>query len=157
MRTSNTLVFILPLTLLACGSPKDATNNSSASINAVTATDAVAIPEDSDSVAVANGSNIAVADAVAGWAGRWTGPEGLFLDIKPVAGGTAGTFALTIKDTLDSQGNYEGKAKDGVITFTRNGKAETIRPGTGTQTGFKYLLEKKDCLIVQEGKEGYCR
>lgn len=89
------------------------------------------------------------------WIGRWSGPEGLFLDIKPAA--TPGAYALTIKANLDTQGDYAGRADAEVIRFERDGKAETIKAGTGAQTGFKHLDGKRDCLIVVEGAEGYCR
>jgi len=89
------------------------------------------------------------------WMGRWAGPEGLFLDIRP--GGAPGRYALTIKANLDTQGDYAGQADAEVIRFERDGKAETIKAGTGAQTGFKHLDSKRDCLIVVEGAEGYCR
>ena len=44
-----------------------------------------------------------------------------------------------------------------MIRFTRDGKDLTIRPGTGAETGFKWLAEKENCLIVIAGEEGYCR
>src|SRR6266851_9768506 len=34
-------------------------------------------------------------------------------------------------------------------------KAETIRSGNGEQTGMKWLLDKKNCLVTRYG-EGYC-
>lgn len=91
------------------------------------------------------------------WVGRWTGPEGLFLDLQPSPDGRPGHYAITNRDTLDRQGDYAGVAQDGVIRFTRDGKPLTIRPGTGDETGFKYLAGKQDCLILIAGQEGYCR
>ena len=41
--------------------------------------------------------------------------------------------------------------------LTRGGVVQTIRPGTGAQTGFKQLAGKQDCLIVIVDKEGNCR
>ena len=46
---------------------------------------------------------------------------------------------------------------DRVIHFERDGKDLTIRPGTGAETGFKWLADKENCLIVVAGQEGYCR
>lgn len=89
------------------------------------------------------------------WLGKWTGPEGLFLEIKP--GAAAGAYTLTLKDNLDTQADYPAQASGDTITFTRAGKGETIRGGTGAETGFKYLAEKRDCLIVVANTEGYCR
>lgn len=91
------------------------------------------------------------------WVGRWMGPEGLFLDIQPAPDGRPGSYALTNKDSLDRQGDYDGVAEGGMIGFTRDGQALTIRPGSGGETGFKYLVDKTDCLIVVPGQEGYCR
>ncbi|MEJ7934781.1 hypothetical protein WG907_10985 [Sphingobium sp. AN558] len=91
------------------------------------------------------------------WVGRWTGPEGLFLDIRPAPNGKAGHYALINKDTLDRQGDYSGVAQGTTIRFMRDGKDMTIRPGSGAETGFKYLAGKSDCLIIVPGQEGYCR
>ena len=41
--------------------------------------------------------------------------------------------------------------------IVRDGKDVAIRPGTGDETGFKYLAGKQDCLILIPGQEGYCR
>jgi hypothetical protein len=91
------------------------------------------------------------------WAGRWTGPEGLFLDVTPDGPGS-GRYALTIKADLDSAGEkFAGRAEDDTIRFTRGGAEQTIRVGIGAETGFKWLADKKDCLIVVAGQEGYCR
>lgn len=107
---------------------------------------------------------VATAPAVAGakktavlkpWAGRWNGPEGLFLEIAPAS--KPGTVRIVLKDTLDDQATYTGTLDGDVIRFVRNGTAEAIRHGTGAETGFKWLAGKKNCLIVIEDKEGYCR
>lgn len=90
------------------------------------------------------------------WVGRWTGPEGLFLDIQPSPNGQKGHYALSNRDTLDRQRDYAGVGEGEAIRFTRDGKDLVIRPGTGQETGFKYLSGKQDCLIVVAGKEGYC-
>jgi hypothetical protein len=155
MKTVQLALVALPMFVAACSQSQGPAANNAAESNAAAPADVTNIVEDSDSMAPVN--NVTAASATAGWAGRWTGPEGLFLDVKPAKNGQAGHFALTIKDTLEAQGDYEGEAQGDAILFTRNGKTESIRPGTGPETGFKYLADKKDCLIVQEGKEGYCR
>jgi hypothetical protein len=91
------------------------------------------------------------------WIGRWIGPEGLFLDIRPAKTDEAGRYAIVNKDNLDRQANYSGIADGMTIRFVRDGKDLSIRPGTGAYTGFKDLADKKDCLIVITGQEGYCR
>jgi hypothetical protein len=88
------------------------------------------------------------------WEGQWNGPEGLFLRITHKDGGT---YELTLKDNLDSEAVYGAQAEGEVLRFTRGGAVQTIRPGTGAETGFKYLADKQDCLIVVAGSEGYCR
>jgi hypothetical protein len=91
------------------------------------------------------------------WAGRWTGPEGLFLDVTPDQPGS-GRYTLTIKADLDSAGDkFDGRAEGDTIRFARGGTEQTIRVGIGAETGFKWLADKQDCLIVVAGQEGYCR
>ena len=95
--------------------------------------------------------------AADGWIGRWTGPEGLFLDVARDAAGP-GRYTLTIKADLDSKGDvYPARADGDALRFTRAGKDLTIRAGRGADTGFKWLADKQDCLIVMAGEEGYCR
>ncbi|HUD91245.1 hypothetical protein [Sphingobium sp.] len=91
------------------------------------------------------------------WVGRWTGPEGLFLDIQPSPDGKPGHYAIANKDNLDRQADYDGVAEGSTIRFVRDGKDLAIRPGKGDETGFKYLAGKQDCLIIAPGQEGYCR
>ena len=88
------------------------------------------------------------------WAGRWVGPEGLFLNIEPAG---EGAYRLTLKDNLDSQAEYDAQVQGGGLAFVRKGETIVIRPGTGAETGFKYLADKTNCLIVVAGREGYCR
>ena len=38
----------------------------------------------------------------------------------------------------------------------RDGVRESLRPGSGVETGMKWLQDKSDCLVVKPG-EGYCR
>ena len=85
------------------------------------------------------------------WIGRWNGPEGTYLEISK----SGDTYEIQIKD-LDKVQTYRGTATSDGISFERNGKAETIRSGKGEQTGMKWLLDKKNCLVIRYG-EGYCR
>lgn len=151
MKLSRTPLAIITGTLLLAGcSPEAVTDNLSDNANnAAAPVNETAIMEDGDSMAASSGA--ALTD---GWAGRWTGPEGLFLDITPAA---PGQYRLTIKADLDSQGEYVGAGQGDTIRFERGGVTETIRAGTGAETGFKYLADKTSCLIVQPDKEGYCR
>lgn len=105
--------------------------------------------------AVAGAKKTAVPAGLKPWAGRWNGPEGLFLEIAPAS--KPGTVRIVLKDTLDDQATYVGRLDGDVVRFVRNGTAEAIRHGTGAETGFKWLAGKKNCLIVIKDKEGYCR
>lgn len=110
-------------------------------------------PEAPAAEAPANAPEALVTDS---WIGRWTGPEGLFLEIRSARPGS-GEYQMTIKDTLDAQADYVGKAEGEGIAFTRAGHPLTIRAGMGADTGFKYLAGKRDCLVVVQDTEGYCR
>jgi hypothetical protein len=88
------------------------------------------------------------------WIGRWTGPEGLFLDI---AKGEGGAYRITNRHSLDATVTLEGRAVEDGIAFTREGREMIVRAGSGADTGFKWLADKTDCLIVRLGEEGYCR
>lgn len=134
------IVAAAALTAAACGQPAEDRSQ--------TAAPAASEP------AVAPVTPPPVAD-VSRWLGRWNGPEGLFLDIK--AGAQPGTVALTLKDNLDTQADYVGRLNGDFIRFERRGAAESIRFGTGAETGFKYLQDRTDCVIVIAGQEGYCR
>jgi hypothetical protein len=91
------------------------------------------------------------------WAGRWTGPEGTYLELNQVqAVDTApASYDIAIRD-LDRERRYSGHAQGDTIVFTRNGVTETIRQGNGKETGMKWLADKHRCLIIRTG-EGYCR
>lgn len=88
-----------------------------------------------------------------GWAGKWTGPEGMYVDVKPLG---KGQFQLEMQSDLDTKGTYTGSAEERGIRFTRNGEAFRLYRTNGDETGLKYLAGKKECLMVKSG-EGYCR
>ncbi|PJG47570.1 hypothetical protein CAF53_04435 [Sphingobium sp. LB126] len=123
--------------------------------NAVSAAPGVEAIDEPDAVTV--GTNEVTGLPTDDWIGRWNGPEGLFLDIQLSPDGKPGHYAITNKDNLDRQGDYGGVAEGTDIRFVRDGRDLTIRPGIGSETGFKYLAGRKDCLIVVPGREGYCR
>lgn len=86
------------------------------------------------------------------WLGRWPGVEGTHLDLA-IRGDL---YVVTIQN-LDGPSTYTGRAAGDHIEFTRDGKTETIRSGNGQDTGMKWLLEKKNCLVIVKGSEGFCR
>ncbi len=86
------------------------------------------------------------------WMGSWTGPEGTSLTLTDMG---REEYQIVIKD-LDGSRYFKGHATDKGIAFMRDGKNEIIRHGSGTDTGMKWLLDKKSCLLVKVG-EGFCR
>lgn len=102
---------------------------------------------------------------VSAWAGRWTGPEGMFVNITPAGtsknitastDGKDGKVSLEMQSDLDTKGIYEGMATAEGISFKRGEETLVLKQATGDETGLKYLAGKKDCLMVKSG-EGYCR
>ena len=85
------------------------------------------------------------------WLGQWNGPEGTFLRLS----GGKGQYDITIQN-LDGPREFKGRAAGDRIEFERDGVKETIRATNGTETGMKWLADRKDCLTVRAG-EGYCR
>jgi hypothetical protein len=85
------------------------------------------------------------------WLGKWNGPEGTFLLLS-----RNGNRYLVKIQSLDGLDGYEGVATADGIRFPRNGKTESIHAGNGEDTGMKWLLDKKNCLIIKYG-EGFCR
>ena len=86
------------------------------------------------------------------WLGLWTGPEGTSLLLSRTK---ANRYDVTIR-SLDGVATYPGVWAHDEIEFTRAGQNERIRAGTGRDTGMKWLLEKKNCLVIRLG-EGFCR
>jgi hypothetical protein len=85
------------------------------------------------------------------WLGRWTGPEGTFLELARKG------EAYSVKvHSLDGEATYEGKAVKDRIEFRRDGRLESIRATNGHDTGMKWLADRQRCLTVRTG-EGYCR
>ncbi|TVU91023.1 hypothetical protein [Vreelandella titanicae] len=92
------------------------------------------------------------------WVGRWTGVEGLFLDISKNEAAGPGHYLLEMQYGLDANqsGTFEGQATAEGISFNREDGPQLLSAGDGEATGMKWLLEKEDCLVVKTG-EGYCR
>jgi len=132
-------VAILALTVLfgACQDRKS--NAEPLATGSSTASPSTAIP--------AAGGNISAEK----WLGKWNGPEGTFLLLSQ----NGNRYMVKIQ-SLDSFDTYEGVATADAIQFTRNGKTESIHVGNGEDTGMKWLLDKKNCLIIKYG-EGFCR
>ena len=85
------------------------------------------------------------------WIGQWNGPEGTFLVVSK----NSDKYAVKI-NSLDGPATYEGIAVGDHIEFQRDGKNESIRAGSGADTGMKWLLGEKNCLVIKKS-EGFCR
>jgi hypothetical protein len=89
------------------------------------------------------------------WLGQWNGPEGTYLVLSQNPAPNNDKYIVKIR-SLDRLDSYDGVPSGDRIQFVRNGKPESIRAGNGEDTGMKWLLDKKNCLIIQSG-EGFCR
>ncbi len=85
------------------------------------------------------------------WIGQWNGPEGTFLVLSK----NGGKYAVKL-NSLDGPATFEGIAVGDHIEFQRDGKNESIRAGSGADTGMKWLLGEKNCLLIKKS-EGFCR
>lgn len=85
------------------------------------------------------------------WLGKWTGPEGTHLEILQ----EGDKYKVAILD-LDTVRTFDAVSTQSGLSFERNGITESITPGSGPDTGMKWLMDKSNCLVVKVG-EGYCR
>jgi hypothetical protein len=85
------------------------------------------------------------------WLGKWIGREGTYL----VLSRNVDKYVVEIH-SLDGPATYEGTSAGERIEFQRSGKTESIHAGNGHETGMKWLLDKKNCLVIRTG-EGFCR
>jgi len=108
-------------------------------------------PVASSSPVVTSNTAHAVPSPVDQWLGQWNGPEGTFL----VLGKLGDKYVVNIH-SLDGVDVYDGKVAGDHIEFLRSGKTESIYAGDGNQTGMKWLMGKKNCLVIRVG-EGFCR
>lgn len=129
IRTSSLATFVA-LSLAACGSPAPDAPASSPAPSPVPAAE----------------SN------VAGWAGRWTGPEGTYLDVTRAGDGT---YTVEIAN-LDGPRRFSARDAGDRLEFVRDGQVLSLRATDGAGTGMKWLADREDCLVVVPG-EGYCR
>lgn len=147
MRNGVTTGMALMLALAACGKGADRpVENKAANVAARQ------VPEVADPV-TPTADPAPAADAPR-FAGMWTGPEGLSFVVERRADGG---YRVRNRDTLDTEQTFDAVADAGTLRFVRRGEAQVARPGTGAETGYKWLANKKDCLIVETGVEGYCR
>jgi hypothetical protein len=86
--------------------------------------------------------------------GAWTGDT----DTRSLTVAKSPTgYSIVIKNG-DKSETFAGAEKDGMIEFTRNGKAETLKAAKGSDTGIK-AFEKATgpCVVISKGSEAYCK
>lgn len=94
--------------------------------------------------------------AHAQWEGLWIGVEGLFVYVNLAGPGEYELEMMGETDAAKDNIRIPGRDAKGGIAFERDGKTMLLRAATGEQTGFKWLEDKKKCLMVEEF-EGFCR
>ncbi|KQN25548.1 hypothetical protein ASE86_04805 [Sphingomonas sp. Leaf33] len=87
--------------------------------------------------------------------GKWTGVEGMSLNVAAKPGGGV-TMDMRWGLDDDMAGKIDGSVTAEGLRFMRGGVAETAVFTDGDATGLKWLAGKKTCLTVKPG-EGYCR
>src|SRR5690606_35390187 len=92
----------------------------------------------------------------ADWAGLWTGPEGLFVEVSLAKSGQYSLKMMGDLDQPNSAVTLVGSDAPNGIGFERDGQQHLLRRASGEETGLKYLDGETNCLMVQEG-EGFCR
>lgn len=146
-------LFVVALGLAACSGPApdtDATNTmtSAGAADRSVSQPSVAPPGPGSADASAEPAMMSPAD----YLGRWTGVEGMFLNVTKAGEGVQ----LEMQYDLDHKVTVPGKVTAEGLRFDRDGKMLLARPSNGDATGLKWLAGKKDCLTVASG-EGYCR
>jgi hypothetical protein len=108
--------------------------------------------EDSSTMsASATDPQVLQARDISAWLGRWTGPEGTYLDVAV----NAAAYSVTVSN-LDGPRTFAATPAADGITFERDGVRESIRATDGPGTGMKWLQSKHDCIVIKPG-EGFCR
>lgn len=156
MNIARHLIVLAPFALAACGS-NEGQNTQTAMLPPENEQAAMPAEGPVPAEAMANMSaNTTDTDAEADrFAGRWTGPEGLFAQIAPAA--AAGRYTVEMQYTLDDRGTFPARLEGDALILDRAGRRIALTPGTGDETGMKWLAGKRDCLVAIAGSEGYCR
>lgn len=106
------------------------------------------------SIGLVDGKEAAV--DVSGLLGKWIGVEGTTLMVSKTTTESDGDRYILDFVMLDGPVSVQGVSVSDGIQFSRDGETFTLHPGSGEDTGMKYLVDKKDCVVVQS-YEGYCR
>ena len=85
--------------------------------------------------------------------GRWSGADAAS-SLNITKKGDKFSIEITGADGMKS---FDGTVKGDAIEFTRNGKAESVKAATGSETGVKALEKETNCVVITKGKEAYCR
>ncbi len=112
---------------------------------------ATSSPVSSPSVSPSPAASV-IAGTAESLVGRWSGVEGTYLNVAK----KGDKYSIEIAN-LDGPKTYEGTAKGDMIEFSRNGKTETIKAGSGLETGMKGFEKETNCVVVTKGSEGFCK
>ena len=129
----------------ACNTPSE--TKAPASPSPVATSTPAASPAGSPSPA----SNIAAGKADS-LIGRWAGTGEAYLNVTK----KGDKFSIEIAGASGPK-TFEGTAKGDVIEFMRNGKTETLRAGSGGDTGVKGFEKETNCVVITKGTEGFCK
>jgi hypothetical protein len=111
----------------------------------------VATPIPSPAASPSPGATVA-AGKVEAMVGRWTGADGKYVNITK----KGDKYSIEVPDAAGPK-TYDGTAKGEVIEFTRNGKTETLKAASGSETGIKRFEKETNCVVITKGSEAYCK
>ncbi|MFT4090636.1 MAG: hypothetical protein QM645_07885 [Asticcacaulis sp.] len=106
------------------------------------------LPPEAAAISVAASSAATVGSD---FVGRWNGPEGTYAEITALGRG----YEVSLQN-LDGLRSFKGSVEGDGIRIERDGEALLVVHGSGMDTGMKWLMDKRDCIVVKTG-EGYCR
>lgn len=107
-----------------------------------------ALPPEAVAVSVAASSAATIGSD---FVGRWNGPEGTYAEITALGRG----YEVSLQN-LDGMRSFKGSVEGEGIRINRDGESLLVVHGSGIDTGMKWLMDKRDCIVVKTG-EGYCR
>lgn len=150
MTRSSLAIFLLALTVGCAGASDTAGKNAVATATEDAADEGASPMRELNETAGEN----AIDTAADPWLGRWTGVEGMYLDVA--ATDEPGRYSLEMQYDLDNSGTFEGRRDGDAIAFERGGETLRLTRTDGEATGLRYLFGKEQCVTVASG-EGYCR
>jgi len=106
------------------------------------------LPPEAAAISVAASSAATVGSD---FVGRWNGPEGTYAEITALGRG----YEVALQN-LDGLRSFKGTVEGEGIRIERDDESLLVVHGSGIDTGMKWLMDKRDCIVIKSG-EGYCR